>query len=1072
VRRHWSLANRVSLVTLVSVSATTLVLTALSLWGVYRVVSSEHDVQVRVYRRLLADNVSAGVALVDRAMASASSDAVEQWGGGRPFAGLDAADARLFLSLSMHARDGKALAYAVSDGASPPEAVTARVATAQVGATDYMWIAPQGTSPGQLWAIHAYAFGSSRRAIVGLVDLAFLRRALDQPVTWTGSVVTVVLDPDGRCVMAIPEGSRLDAGKIRFGAGESTGSVTASLQGAGTVPGTWGTLLPTTDLAWRVVVLDTRAGPWDRARAALTPAGIVMGLIALVAVATAYVFSRRLIAPLRLLERAARDVAAGGYVRPVDVKRDDEIGRVADAFNDIGVRLNSLQDMARLVASADNTDEVLDACLNALGHILGSGDAAVLLADEAGASLHLARGRGLAAPDTAYAVWMSEASPLVECFTTQRPVRFGGSAGSPGDPVHELFGASAQRLGVVVPLTAGTDALGVTVVLAAGRRQITESQLETLTAFNANAAVAIRTSRLFGEEQVSRREAEALRSVAELTAPVQELGVVLRSAGGIAARLLGYDISHVVLDRREELGLTQPVDPEGLALLGAVWSEISLHDGRDPGSNEPIFVSDASETVASARHLAAQWRSMLFIPLVYESSAWGAVVLLHRTRRESAGSREMSAARSIGQQLALALRNAHLLQDARRRAENLETVFKISQAVSSELQATVVLNRVLDVVQRILSADTVSLMSFDEVRGALETTMARGVVSRPMLGFRVKVGEDVPGEVVESGAPVVLGGLAHRPTVLAGLAADEGLESLLAVPLLARGRAIGVLTAFSKKRDAFSADDMELLSTFASQAALALDTAALYGREHHIATVLQQSILPTDLPEVPGLESASFYLPSGREAEIGGDYYDVFTTHDGRIALAIADVCGKGVKAATKTSMVKYSLRGLLGAGLGPSAALRELNRELFDAGDPSDIVTVWLGVLDIPTGRLRYASGGHPAGLVRRHDSGDVERLPATGPLLGAVVDARIDEVETTMSCGDILLLCTDGVTEARRALQLFGEGRVRRALRSCTGSASDCVERLLHAVEDFASGPLRDDAAALAIRLIENES
>jgi serine phosphatase RsbU (regulator of sigma subunit) len=303
------------------------------------------------------------------------------------------------------------------------------------------------------------------------------------------------------------------------------------------------------------------------------------------------------------------------------------------------------------------------------------------------------------------------------------------------------------------------------------------------------------------------------------------------------------------------------------------------------------------------------------------------------------------------------------------------------------------------------------------------------------------------------------------------MASGQGFESLLAVPLMARGRPIGVLAVYSKEASAFGGEDIELLLTFAAQAALAVDTAALFGKEHHVASVLQASILPERLPKVAGLEMASFYLPSGVEAEIGGDYYDVFATDDGHTVLAIGDVCGKGVVAATKTSRVKYTLRGMIGAGAGPGEALAELNRQVSATGDPADIVTMWVGVLDPSTGRLRYAVGGHPPALLLRSGIRTIERLDASGPLLGAMAHVEYEERVVEVGVGDIVLLYTDGVTEARRSTRLFGEGRVRRVLCH-SGSAAECLDSLLEAVKEYSAGPLRDDAAALAIRRVDQSS
>jgi serine phosphatase RsbU (regulator of sigma subunit) len=127
----------------------------------------------------------------------------------------------------------------------------------------------------------------------------------------------------------------------------------------------------------------------------------------------------------------------------------------------------------------------------------------------------------------------------------------------------------------------------------------------------------------------------------------------------------------------------------------------------------------------------------------------------------------------------------------------------------------------------------------------------------------------------------------------------------------------------------------------------------------------------------------------------------------------------------------------------------------------------MWVGMLDCESGVLTYADGGHPPALLRRVDTRRTERLGATGPLLGAVPHAEYGELEVGLRLGDMVLLYTDGVTEARRGVRLFGEGRVRRVLRR-TPTARECLDSLLDAVKSYADGPLKDDAAALAVRRV----
>jgi sigma-B regulation protein RsbU (phosphoserine phosphatase) len=242
----------------------------------------------------------------------------------------------------------------------------------------------------------------------------------------------------------------------------------------------------------------------------------------------------------------------------------------------------------------------------------------------------------------------------------------------------------------------------------------------------------------------------------------------------------------------------------------------------------------------------------------------------------------------------------------------------------------------------------------------------------------------------------------------------------------------------------------------------------MYSREHEVASILQSSILPGELPEFDEIESASAYEPAGADVEIGGDYYDLFRGQDRCIWFAIADVCGKGVVAATKTSMIKYSVRSLVAAGLRPARVLSEVNRMVVGGGDTSDIVTLWVGRYDPAINELVWASGGHPPAALVRSDPAAVEWLVPTGPLLGAIPDAVFDELAVSVSAGDLVVLYTDGVTEARNGNVFFGEDRVRDTVLA-SGTPREVVRRLLTAVRRFGRGDLRDDVALLAIAIRE---
>lgn len=815
-----------------------------------------------------------------------------------------------------------------------------------------------------------------------------------------------------------------------------------------------------TGIDWRVVRLERDSLIGHDVVTALWPSVAVLTIGGLAALAMAWVVAGRLVAPLHTLETAALRAASGAYVKPIETKRDDELGQVAKAFNAVALRLNALHDLSQLLASSSHLDQVLDGILDAMAHIVGPGVTAIYLLDEGGRWLVPVRARGVdvtlaPAVDSTSDMW------LARVLDDTAPSSFVNQGRSLAD---ELPGLVLNETGALVaPLVAGNEALGVIVALNELGAEVTEAELEMVRTFSAQAAVAVQNSRLFAFEIESRRVAEGLRTVAEQLVRPGALCDALADVEISTAELFGANRATFAIVDRAALGLPPSIDRDSegealgfcLRLLGrsGIQRPIVVHPGDDRGAD------------AVMKRFAS--KELIVMPIALDTDH-GAVLVIALGER-MASRRDLELADAVANEIALSLNNSYFYEQALMRANSLETVFHISQAVGSSLDVKVVLNRVLDVVQKILSADAVALMTFDVRRRTIATEMARGNVSPAIVERVFKPGDDVVGYVFESGEPVAFRDLHEGMEGVAGDAARNGLHSMLAVPLLARGRSIGVLTVFSVEQGAFNDHDMSLLQTFASQASLAIDTARLYSREHQVATVLQRSILPGELPEFGGLEAASAYEPAGGEAEIGGDYYDLFRAPDGAVWMAIADVCGKGVIAATKTSMVKYAVRSLVAAGFMPGRVLTEVNRMVSEGGDPSDIVTLWAGRIDLSAHTIAWSSGGHPPGMLRHAEAGDIQMLSACGPLLGAVAEVTFTEDTTTFAPGDTVVLYTDGVTEARSGNRFFGEARVAEAL-SPGGTAADVVERLQTAVRRFVQAELRDDVALLVVRMLDD--
>ena len=1059
-----TLANRLFALAAVIVIVTTLLLIATTTFGVYDMARRQAATRLVAYREMLVADIGGQLDTAGRATrTSAASPALldtDMVALDRALATLTSENALWVRGMVLTDATGSVLASS-PDGseaiAGPPEIVAGE---ASQGLT-FAWVTSAETDTGgALWAVTpARTPDGPPRVLMVRVRTEFVEAALDHVALTGGSARAVVFDASGRCIFGPDVAAEIDGGEYVFVPDtREPGKGLLRVEGSPSHVGYYANLSTSGGPAWRVAVVEPEEGAWLETRLALRP-GIVGWLAALgVALVAALAVVRRVTKPLRQLEVRARALASGAQVEPTAVGSRDEIGRLLEAFNSIVHRVDRLGDIAELLARASDMSQVLQGVTSSIAHMLGPVDVDVLLLNETERLDLVAAEGALEGREDVVSVAVADVAWVAAALASGQPVV---ATPDEDDALASLHG-HGQTAALAAPLRSGQEIIGAIVVVRGGPDPFTDAESETVRSFAAQASVALQNSRLFEDERQSRREAEVLRAIAERLASPLALEETLAELGRMAADLVDLDGSLVILENHQRFGLSEVADAEDRQGWKALHASFVSHGA--PG-DEPLFVdrdhADSAAIDLLERHEA---QAALLVPLWVDGAQAGLLVLLSTRARPNLSAHRLALADTIGKQVSLALRNASLYEQATSRADNLETIFRISHAVASSLQSRIVLNRVLDVVQKILSADAVMLLTYDAQRKVMTVPMARGVLHRDMLETTFRPGEDVVGRVFETREPERFDRLTGADTRLLNAAAEQGLQSLLAVPLLARGRSIGVLAAFAVAESAFSSDELDLMRTFASQAALAIDTADMFSREHHVATVLQQSILPTRLPRIPGIESSSVYLPAVGDAEIGGDYYDLFIAPDGRVVISIGDVCGKGVEAATQTSMIKYAIRGMVVAGLDPAAVIKEINAMLIETGNPAGIVTLWIGLLDTETGNLTYANGGHPPALLLDPKSGAITRLTTTGALVGAVRDTEWGQPTFLMGPGATLLLYTDGVTEARSGARFFGEGRVRRCLRG-GGSAADVTQRLLELLQRFSSGELRDDAAVLAI-------
>jgi serine phosphatase RsbU (regulator of sigma subunit) len=224
-------------------------------------------------------------------------------------------------------------------------------------------------------------------------------------------------------------------------------------------------------------------------------------------------------------------------------------------------------------------------------------------------------------------------------------------------------------------------------------------------------------------------------------------------------------------------------------------------------------------------------------------------------------------------------------------------------------------------------------------------------------------------------------------------------------------------------------------------------------------------LAPSDLPAIPGFEVGQFYQPG--TGLMAGDFYDLHPTAPTRVAAVIGDITGHGIEPSITAFQVKYLLRVFLRQFRDPAQVLEEMNALMCAEGQTDELVSLAVVVFDQTAGTLRYASAGHPPAWLW-HNS-DVSPLRATGPVLALSPGSTYTSREVPLAVGDVLLLYTDGLAEARAGDSLFGEDRVAAVLRRDPGQSMEALcKSLYESARDFATVPITDDIAILTVRRV----
>jgi len=412
-----------------------------------------------------------------------------------------------------------------------------------------------------------------------------------------------------------------------------------------------------------------------------------------------------------------------------------------------------------------------------------------------------------------------------------------------------------------------------------------------------------------------------------------------------------------------------------------------------------------------------------------------------------------------------------------RAVEELGILNEIAVAINSTLAVEKILDLITQRCVHHLRAEQGAVLLLEEQKAAhpFQTICRVGDTSHRRLPYRLD--DQLSGWMLKNRTPLLINDFQSDRRFLIGEGDLFAVRSLLFVPLVSKGKMVGLLGVFNKKGEqGFSADDQRLLAIIASESAQVIENARLAEKERALLRVqeelrlaydIQNDLLPREAPRLTGYDIAGKSVPA---KEVGGDYFDFLTPDEERLAFCLGDVSGKGLPAALLMANLQAAIRGQTMAGTSLTACLERANALLFHNTSPEKFATLFFGCLDATGHTLHFCNAGHNYPFL--FNAGvEPQRLVAGGIALGCFDSFPFAESEAAFSPGDLLLVFSDGISEAANAAdEEFGEQRLATLAGANRHlSSAELIEKILQSVGGYTGNrPQMDDMTLVVIKRI----
>jgi sigma-B regulation protein RsbU (phosphoserine phosphatase) len=411
----------------------------------------------------------------------------------------------------------------------------------------------------------------------------------------------------------------------------------------------------------------------------------------------------------------------------------------------------------------------------------------------------------------------------------------------------------------------------------------------------------------------------------------------------------------------------------------------------------------------------------------------------------------------------------------KRAVTELTILNDLAAAIDSTMSTDQIMNLIVQESIKAIGVEQGAIMMITEKAASPMKTLIRGM-DASSGGIPYRLGVSLTGWMLKNQKPLLIEDFATDER-FRGVKVESGqIRSVLSVPLKVKDRMIGVINLINKKDGTFTREDERLVGIIATQSAQVLENARLYEEEKRLqqmehelqmARDIQQSLLPKENPKIPGTSIAGLSFPA---REVGGDYFDFIPLGEKRIGVVIADVSGKGVPASLLMSNIQATLRVQALSSKSPGDCITEANTALHKSTASDKYATLFYGILDMEQKTFTSTNAGHNPPMLMNKDA-CCRRLETGGIVLGMMSDVPFEDETVPLNSGDLLLMFSDGITEAMNDREEeFGEERLIELLGEHGAlQPEELLEKIVSRVKDYSSGTQQqDDMTLVAIKIL----